>query len=110
MNSELIQGDGLFRSPRGVIEIPKLLDGGRFVDYQDLPVLRDQVEDKMDATKLGDDIFQLLSIGVVNWAWQQQNVYIACYPMSADDCKCRLVEPSMTNTHYQPLSTMSFHR
>ncbi len=58
------------------------VDTGEWVDYRLTKMSTEAI------SELANHLYQLLSIALINFAWRQQYVYIACFPMGRDVCKC----------------------
>mgnify|MGYP001582639842 CR=1 FL=1 len=74
-------GNGSFPGTR---QVHDLFQDGDWVDYREIPV----VSGSVSATDVENAFFQLTFANLVNYAWRQQVIYLACYPMSQETCEC----------------------
>jgi hypothetical protein len=67
--------------------LPDLFMHGIWADYRDIAILNtDTSGPTITQEKVNEWYYNILVATIVNSAWTQQNVYIACYPMTQDQC------------------------
>jgi hypothetical protein len=79
-NQAIVAGNGSWPGSR---QVHDLFQDGDWVDYREIPV----VSGDQSVTDVENAFFQLTVANLVNYAWRQQVVYLACYPMSQETCK-----------------------
>lgn len=65
----------------------ELFSAGQWADTRQVPLLSDTVTNSMTIVELTEYYQAVLLAMATNAAWKQQNVWIACRPMSEDDRK-----------------------
>lgn len=81
--AQLIKEDGSYKDGERNTNLAiysNSVETGEWVDYRLIEMSEQEV------STLADHLYQLLSISLINFAWRQQYVYIACYPMGRDVC------------------------
>lgn len=81
--AQLIKGNGSYKDGgrnTNLAIYSNSVETGEWVDYRLIEMSEQEV------STLADHLYQLLSISLINFAWRQQYVYIACYPMGRDVC------------------------
>ncbi|KFY96783.1 hypothetical protein V498_02481 [Pseudogymnoascus sp. VKM F-4517 (FW-2822)] len=76
-NAAIVAGNGSWPGTR---QVHDLFQDGSWVDYREIPV----VSGSVSVTDVENAFFQLTVANLVNYAWRQQVVYLACYPMSQE--------------------------
>ncbi|KFY99091.1 hypothetical protein V500_01463 [Pseudogymnoascus sp. VKM F-4518 (FW-2643)] len=76
-NAAIVAGNGSWPGAR---QVHDLFQDGSWVDYREIPV----VSGSVSVTDVENAFFQLTVANLVNYAWRQQVVYLACYPMSQE--------------------------
>lgn len=86
-NVALVENDGIF-TPEGGQRSNALdwLGNGDWVTDETIPLVRN-TKDK-SVPKGGELMYSFVGASIVNFAWHEQGVYIACYTMSENDCEC----------------------
>lgn len=79
-NAAIVAGNGSWPGAR---QVHDLFQDGSWVDYREIPV----VSGSVSVTDVENAFFQLTVANLVNYAWRQQVVYLACYPMSQETCE-----------------------
>lgn len=90
-NAATVAGNGSWPGAR---QVHDLFQDGDWVDYREIPVISGSVS----VTDVENAFFQLTVANLVNYAWRQQVVYLACYPMSQETCEFLPCFPHRTQT------------
>lgn len=71
---------------RGDDSMLKLFDHGAFLAQQDIPIVSPAADNQITLDQVEKYVLNIWDAAVVNKLWNQDTVFLYCYPMSKDTC------------------------